>query len=83
MSEFHGLVIVVLGVVHPAHHALIITEEEDGQASHTIDGNQKTALLEPVHHIGFWNDIHVGRRLLVVLDSSEVEGEGQQWGGGG
>ncbi len=37
MPEMHGLVVVVLGVVDTAHHALVVAEEEYGEASEGID----------------------------------------------
>lgn len=58
MTEFHRIMIVVDGVVDTAHHTLIITEEEDGQRSDTIDRNQKSALLQLVNHIVFRDAIH-------------------------
>ena len=60
MAEFHGGVIVILGVVDTAHHTLIVTEKEDGQARHTIDGNEKLAFLILVYDIAFGNNIHGG-----------------------
>lgn len=62
MTEFHDLVIVIGGVIDTSHHTLIITEEEDTETSHAVDGDQQTPLLEPVDNIGFWNDIHGDRR---------------------
>ena len=43
----HGLN-VILGVVHSAHHTLIITEEEDGQGGEAVDGYEKLLLLEGI-----------------------------------
>ena len=37
MPEMHGPVVVVLGVVDTAHHALVVAEEEYGQSSEGID----------------------------------------------
>ena len=51
VAKFHGIMIVVGSTVDTTHHTLIITEEEDGQASNAIDGDEKTSLLELVHHI--------------------------------
>jgi hypothetical protein len=52
VAEAHGFDIV-LGVVHSAHHALIITKEEDGQGGETVDGDQELALLEGMGNIPF------------------------------
>ena len=37
MPEMHGHIVVVLGVVDTAHHALVVAEEEYGEASEGID----------------------------------------------
>ena len=37
MPEMHGPVVVVLGVVDAAHHALVVAEEEYGEAGEGID----------------------------------------------
>ena len=63
-SELHGILIVVHGVVDSTHHTLIITEEENGQAGHAVDGDEKTALLQLVDHIVLGNDVHVGGRTM-------------------
>ncbi len=63
MTEFHGFFVVVWCGVDTAHHTLIITEEEDGQASNTIDGNEKATLLQLVDDIGSWDEIHGGEYL--------------------
>lgn len=54
IAETHG-VDVVLGVVHSAHHSLVITEEEDGEGGETVDGDEKLALLEGMGDIPFLN----------------------------
>ena len=58
MTEFHGIVVIVDGVVDTAHHTLIITEEEDGQGRNAIDGNQKATLLQLVGDIHAPHTIH-------------------------
>ena len=58
MTEFHGGVVVVDGTVDTTHHTLIISEEEDGKTSNTIDGDKKATLLQLVDDIGPRNDIH-------------------------
>ncbi len=58
MTEFHRIMVVADGVVDTAHHTLIITEEEDGQRSDTVDRNQKTTLLQFVNDIVFRDAIH-------------------------
>ena len=58
MTEFHGGVVVVDGTIDTTHHTLIISEEEDGKTSNTIDGDKKATLLIPVDDIGPRNDIH-------------------------
>lgn len=65
VPKFHGFIVVVGSVVDTSHHTLIVTEEEDTETGHAVDGDQQTSLLELVHNIGFWNDIHgdVRRRL--------------------
>jgi len=57
-TELHGILVVVDGVVDTAHHTLIITEEENGQASDAVDGDEELPLLQFVHHVPSWNDIH-------------------------
>ena len=37
MTEMHGSVVVILGVVDAAHHALVIAEEEYGEPGEGID----------------------------------------------
>lgn len=39
---------VVFGVVHTAHHALVISEEEDGKTSQAVDGDEKLPFLKLV-----------------------------------
>ena len=58
MTEFHGGVVVVDGTVDTTHHTLIISEEEDGKTSDTVDGDEKATLLQLVDDIGPRNDIH-------------------------
>ena len=58
MAEFHGVMVVIGSTIDTTHHTLIITEEEDGQAGNTIDGNEKTTLLKLVHHIEPRDGIH-------------------------
>ena len=59
VTKIHSRLVVVHGVVDTAHQTLIITEEKNGQGSHTIDGPKKTTLLQPVHDIVLWDDIHI------------------------
>ena len=54
MTEFHGILVVVNGIVDTSHHTLVITEEEDGQSCNAIDCDQKTTLLKLV------SDVHAG-----------------------
>lgn len=54
IPEAHG-VDVVLGVVHSAHHSLIITKEEDGEGGETVDGDEELALLERMGNVPFLN----------------------------
>ena len=58
MTEFHGGVVVVYGTIDTTHHTLIISEEENGKTSNTIDGDEKATLLQLVNDIGPRNDIH-------------------------
>ncbi len=60
VTKFHGGIVVVDCTVDTTHHTLIITKEEDGETSNTIDGNEKATLLQLVDHIGPGNDIHDG-----------------------
>ena len=60
MTEFHGFLVVVHSAIDTTHHTLIISEEEDGETSDTIDSNKKTSLLKLMDHVGPGNDIHVG-----------------------
>ena len=76
MTEFHGILIVVLGVVNTTHHTLVITKEENGQGSHAIDSDEKATLLELVNDVGSRNHIHdgVGPMGLVELGIKKVPG---------
>lgn len=60
VSETHELV-VVLGIVHTGHHPLVISEEEDGQGCHAVDGDEKLALPEVVNHIETVDVLHFER----------------------
>ena len=59
-AEFHSILIVINGIVDATHHTLIISKEEDGQASHTVDGYEKATLFIPVHHIPLRDLVHDG-----------------------
>ena len=37
MPEMHGAVVIVLGVVDTAHHALVVAEEEYGEPGESVD----------------------------------------------
>lgn len=71
VTEFHGGVVVVKCTVDTTHHALIISEEEDGETSNTIDSDEEFTLLKFVDHIGPGNDVHDGDypECLVVVDA--------------
>ena len=60
MTKVHGLLIIIWGAVHSTHHTLIITEEEDGKSGDTINGYEKTALLQLVNDIVLRNKVHGG-----------------------
>ena len=60
VTELHGGVVVIHCTVDTTHHTLIITEEEDGETSDTVDGDEKLTLLQLVDHIGPGDDIHDG-----------------------
>ena len=60
MAELHRLLIVIRGCVNTPHHTLVITEEENTQAGDTVDPRQQGLLLQLVHDIGTWNEIHGG-----------------------
>lgn len=62
VAKFHGVVVVVWCGVDTAHHSLVITKEEDGQGSYTIDGSEEALFLQLVDHIGLRNEIHCGDR---------------------
>ena len=64
MAEFHGSLVVVERAIDTSHHTLVITEEEDGQAGNTIDGNEKTTLLQLMDDIGPRDSIHGGDNLV-------------------
>lgn len=70
MTEFHSGVVVVNCTIDTTHHTLIISEEEDGETSNTVDGDEKFTLLKFVDHIGPGNDIHDGdyAEWLELLD---------------
>ena len=57
-TQFHGVLVIIGGVVHATHHSLIIPKEEDGKTGDTIDQYQKTALLVLVYHIVLADVIH-------------------------
>ena len=65
MAKAHGGLIVVHGVVHTAHQALIITEEENTERGNAVDGNEQAPLLVLVYHIGAGDGVHVRRRSRV------------------
>ena len=58
MAEVHVVFVVIPGAVDTTHHTLVITEEENGQASDTIDGYEKAALLKLVNDIMPRYEIH-------------------------
>ena len=60
-AKFHGILVVVDCIIDTAHHTLIVTEEEDGQAGNAVDSNEKLPLLQLVHHIPLGNSIHSSR----------------------
>ena len=60
MAEFHGSLVVVDRGIDTSHHTLVITEEEDGQAGNTIDGDEKTTLLQLMDDIGPRDSVHGG-----------------------
>lgn len=55
VAEFHNVVVVIFGIVDPAHHSLVITKKEDGQASNAIDSNQQATLLQLMDHVASRN----------------------------
>ena len=71
-AQLHGILVIIGGIVHATHHTLVITEEEDGKTSDTVDQNQKTTLLILVHHIVFADGIH--RDGTESLSSSSKQG---------
>ena len=44
-SEFHDFDGIIDGHINTAHHTLVVTEEEDSQAAHAIDGDEQGLLL--------------------------------------
>jgi hypothetical protein len=71
VAKTHCVCVVVSGV-DAAHDALIISEEEDEQAGHSIDCNQQGALLVLVYHIVLWNFIHVGGGRMLVMGEYQI-----------
>jgi hypothetical protein len=67
MTELHRIMVVADGVIDTAHHTLVITEEEDGQRSDTIDRNEKTTLLQLVDDIPSRDAIH-GEDCAMALE---------------
>lgn len=59
MTILHPVDAVVDGNIHTPHHALVITEEEDGEASDTVDGDEELSLLVPVNNVMLGNEIHL------------------------
>ena len=47
----HSRIIVVLGIVDAAHHALVIAEEEYGETSDAIDSDKESVLLQVMYDI--------------------------------
>ena len=70
MTEFHGGVVVINCTVDTTHHTLIISEEEDGETSNAIDGDEEFTFLKPVDHVRPGNDVHGGDypECLVVMN---------------
>ena len=66
-TQPHGILIVVDGVINTAHHALIITEEEDGETGDAVDGDEQASLFQLVDNIILGNDIHTGGNCRVTL----------------
>ena len=60
VTEFHGVLIVIDCTVDTTHHTLIITKEEDGETSDTVDGDEKATFLISVDHIGPGDEVHGG-----------------------
>ena len=73
MTKFHGILIIIFGVINATHHTLVITKEKDGEGSHAIDSNEKAALLKLVDDVGPWNPVHddVGPMRLVELGTKK------------
>ncbi len=51
VSKVHSCIVVVLGIIDPAHHSLVIAEEEYGQTGDAIDSDEESALLQVVYDI--------------------------------
>jgi hypothetical protein len=71
VAKTHCVCVVASGV-DTAHDAPIISEEEYGQAGHSIGCNQQGALLVLVYHILLWNFIHVGRGRMLVVEEYQI-----------
>ncbi len=67
MAKAHE-VNVAFGIVDTAHHALVIAEEEDGEAREGIDGDEEGALLELVGDVPLdYLVAHGERRGMVFI----------------
>ena len=69
-AKLHCVLVIVGGVVHASHHSLIITEEEDGKTSDTVDQYQKATLLVLVYHIVLADIIHRDDNFRIGIEAS-------------
>lgn len=72
MTEFHGFLVIVQRTIDTTHHTLIISKEEDGETSNTIDGSEKATLFKLMNHVGPGNDVHVGNYPEYCLSLEDV-----------
>ena len=58
MAELHDIDGIVDRYINATHHTLIVAKKEYGQATHTIDGNEKGALFIAMDDIETIDSIH-------------------------
>ena len=59
VAEAHDLGIASIAI-HPTHHTLVITEEEDGETGDAVDENQQRPPLVAISYVPLGNTIHGG-----------------------
>ena len=82
MAKLHDIDCIVDGYVDATHHALVVAKEEDGQATHAIDGNEEGALLVAMDDIEAIDVIHSRSqedRFSCLGDGARIQGLEKQY----